>query len=149
MLQVQVACYRYEDLGTEGPAFLCIQCTRARYTRALTTLHHWLVPSSPRTVVQDREYSVTDRGDYLYITLRDKSRPNSELLVAPIANPQDSKVRGMGWGCGRSGIRCGSTANCSRHRGCTGLHFSATGGLGERGRHAGVLFEAQYTPFSC
>lgn len=41
---------------------------------------------------QDREYSVTDRGDYLYITLRDKSRPNSELLVAPIANPQDSKV---------------------------------------------------------
>ncbi len=49
------------------------------------------------TVVQDREYSVTDRGDYLYITLRDKARPNSELLVAPIAQPQDSKVRDTGW----------------------------------------------------
>ncbi len=38
---------------------------------------------------------MTDRGDYLYITLRDKAWPNSEPLVAPIAQPQDSKVRDM------------------------------------------------------
>jgi len=33
--------------------------------------------------VNDVEYSVSHRGQYFYITLRDKERPNSELLVAP------------------------------------------------------------------
>lgn len=37
--------------------------------------------------VNDVEYSVDDRGDQLFITLRDASRPNSELLVAPISDP--------------------------------------------------------------
>ncbi|GLC51718.1 hypothetical protein PLESTB_000532400 [Pleodorina starrii] len=42
--------------------------------------------------VQDTEYSVTDRGEWLYMTLRDKSRPNSELLVAPMDNPAEAQV---------------------------------------------------------
>lgn len=42
--------------------------------------------------VQDVEYSVVDRGEYFYITLRDQARPNSELSAAPIANPSQQKV---------------------------------------------------------
>jgi hypothetical protein len=42
---------------------------------------------------QDTEYSVSDRGEHFYITLRDKARPNSELLVAPIAQPSRTEVR--------------------------------------------------------
>ncbi|KAG2423507.1 hypothetical protein HXX76_015255 [Chlamydomonas incerta] len=42
--------------------------------------------------VQDTEYSVTDRGDWFFITLRDKARPNSELLLAPIADPAKAEV---------------------------------------------------------
>jgi oligopeptidase B len=37
--------------------------------------------------IQGVEYSVEDRGDHLFIVLRDDDRPNSELLVAPLANP--------------------------------------------------------------
>jgi len=40
-------------------------------------------PVMPR--VNDVEYSVTHRGSHFYITLRDKQRPNSELLVAPVS----------------------------------------------------------------
>ncbi|GIL43661.1 hypothetical protein Vafri_1337 [Volvox africanus] len=42
--------------------------------------------------VQDTEYSITDRGDWLYITIRDKARPNSELLVAPMSKPTEGQV---------------------------------------------------------
>jgi oligopeptidase B len=38
----------------------------------------------------DVEYSVDDRGDQLFITVRDASRPNSELLVAPLQDPLDA-----------------------------------------------------------
>ncbi|PSC70317.1 Protease 2 [Micractinium conductrix] len=40
----------------------------------------------------ETEYSVEDRGDHLFITVRDQERPNSELLVAPIADPTATKV---------------------------------------------------------
>jgi oligopeptidase B len=33
-------------------------------------------------------------GGWLVITLRDKERPNSEVLVAPLANPQQQEVGG-------------------------------------------------------
>ncbi|GFR48589.1 hypothetical protein Agub_g10492, partial [Astrephomene gubernaculifera] len=42
--------------------------------------------------VQDTEYSVSDRGPWLYLTLRDSQRPNSELLVAPIEHPEQAEV---------------------------------------------------------
>lgn len=41
---------------------------------------------------QDVEYSVDHRGDHFFISVRDKQRPNSELLVAPMADPQAAKV---------------------------------------------------------
>ena len=34
--------------------------------------------------VNDQEYQVTHRGSHFYISLRDKDRPNSEVLVAPV-----------------------------------------------------------------
>ena len=42
--------------------------------------------------LQDVEYSVVDRGQYFYITLRDQARPNSELSAAPIASPSQQQV---------------------------------------------------------
>jgi hypothetical protein len=36
-------------------------------------------------------------GGWLVITLRDKGRPNSEVLVAPLANPQQQEVGVAGW----------------------------------------------------
>ena len=42
----------------------------------------------------DVEYDVDHRGDHFFITLRDESRPNSELLVAPVADPTQTTVRG-------------------------------------------------------
>ncbi|KAG2483154.1 hypothetical protein HYH03_017946 [Edaphochlamys debaryana] len=60
--------------------------------------------------VQDTEYSVTDRGSWLFLTLRDKARPNSELLVAPLGEPgkaepliphsRDVKLEGVSLGRG-------------------------------------------------
>ncbi|PRW44843.1 prolyl endopeptidase-like isoform A [Chlorella sorokiniana] len=44
----------------------------------------------PRT--HETEYSVEDRGDHLFITIRDQARPNSELLVASISDPTATKV---------------------------------------------------------
>ena len=41
---------------------------------------------------EDVEYSVDDRGDQFFITLRDAARPNSTLLVAPIADPTATAV---------------------------------------------------------
>ncbi len=38
------------------------------------------------------EYSVDDRGEQLFITIRDTERPNSEVLVAPISDPTAAKV---------------------------------------------------------
>ncbi|CAL5221645.1 g3872 [Coccomyxa viridis] len=40
----------------------------------------------------DVEYEVAHRGDHLFILLRDPERPNSELLVAPIADPTKTTV---------------------------------------------------------
>jgi hypothetical protein len=34
------------------------------------------------------------RGSHFYITIRDKARPNSELLVAPVENPTQQQVGG-------------------------------------------------------
>lgn len=41
---------------------------------------------------EDVEYSVDDRGDQLFITIRDRLRPNSELLVAPRSDPSATRV---------------------------------------------------------
>lgn len=42
--------------------------------------------------VQDVEYSVSHRGEHLYIVLRDQQRPNSELRVAPMSAPARQEV---------------------------------------------------------
>ncbi|GAB4817223.1 hypothetical protein N2152v2_004269 [Parachlorella kessleri] len=60
-----------------------------RYLTADTPLGEWQVVR-PRE--QEVEYSVDDRGDHLFITIRDKERPNSELQVAPLSNPTATKV---------------------------------------------------------
>lgn len=38
------------------------------------------------------EYSVDDRGEQIFITIRDTERPNSEVLVAPISDPTSATV---------------------------------------------------------
>ena len=42
--------------------------------------------------IEDVEYSVDDRGDQLFITIRDEARPNSEVLVAPASDPTATTV---------------------------------------------------------
>ena len=67
------------------------------------------------------EYSVDDRaagadgaaGRHFFITVRDQARPNSELLVAPVAAPEDTTGAG-----GRRGRRCAALCgSCVRCRG--------------------------------
>lgn len=38
------------------------------------------------------EYDIKHRGDHFFIEIRDSDRPNSEVLVAPVANPTQNKV---------------------------------------------------------
>ncbi len=42
--------------------------------------------------VSDVEYDISHRGDHLFVLLRDAERQNSELLVAPLADPTATKV---------------------------------------------------------
>ena len=42
--------------------------------------------------VNDVEYDVKHRGDHFFIEIRDKDRPNSEVLVAPVSDPTKTKV---------------------------------------------------------
>lgn len=55
-----------------------------RMLRADDPMGEWKVVL-PRK--NDVEYSVDDRRDQLFIMLRDASRPNSELLIAPMSDP--------------------------------------------------------------
>jgi hypothetical protein len=41
---------------------------------------------------KDVQMSVAHRGDHFFITLRDRQRPNSELLVAPVSGLTEPKV---------------------------------------------------------
>ena len=41
----------------------------------------------------DVEYEVSHRGDHLFLLLRTPQKPNSELLVAPVADPTRTTVR--------------------------------------------------------
>jgi len=48
-----------------------------------------------KTVLERRndvEYDVDHRGSHFYITLRDKARPNSEVLISPVSSPGDTQV---------------------------------------------------------
>ena len=38
------------------------------------------------------EYSAEHRGDHFFITLRDEAHPNSQLLVALVSDPSDTKA---------------------------------------------------------
>ncbi|EFN56398.1 hypothetical protein CHLNCDRAFT_144964 [Chlorella variabilis] len=60
-----------------------------RYLSADEPLGEWRVVLPRRSEV---EYSVEDRGNHFFITIRDQERPNSELLVAPMADPTATQV---------------------------------------------------------
>ena len=38
------------------------------------------------------EYDIRHRGDHFFIEIRDEDRPNSEVLVVPVADPTQTKV---------------------------------------------------------
>lgn len=38
------------------------------------------------------EYDIKHRGDHFFIEIRDSDRPNSEILVAPVSDPTQTKV---------------------------------------------------------
>lgn len=42
--------------------------------------------------VNNVEYDVKHRGDHFFIEIRDEDRPNSEVLVAPVSDPTQTKV---------------------------------------------------------
>lgn len=73
-----------------------------RYLDAATPEGEWKV-LLPRQ--DDVEYSASHRGDHFFINIRDKDRPNSEILVAPMSDPtaatvlvphrDDVKIEGM------------------------------------------------------
>lgn len=60
-----------------------------RYVSADTPTEDWKVVRPREAEV---EYSAEDRGDHLFITIRDKDRPNSEVQVAQLADPSATKV---------------------------------------------------------
>lgn len=60
---------------------MCLSCAERC---ALAPAGEWRV-LYPRQ--QDVEYSASHRGDHLFITQRDKEHPNSQLFVAPLADP--------------------------------------------------------------
>lgn len=80
--------------GSRTKRMLYIACGSAvtsdvRMLRADNPTGEWHVVL-PRT--HEVEYDVEDRGEHLYITVRDQARPNSELLVAPVADPTAASV---------------------------------------------------------
>ena len=42
--------------------------------------------------VNNVEYDIRHRGDHFFVEIRDKDRPNSEVLVVPVADPTQTKV---------------------------------------------------------
>lgn len=67
---------------------------------AVTSYESYLPADHPRgefkTILprqQDVEYSAAHRGDHFFITIRDDKRPNSEVVVAPMASPTNVKAR--------------------------------------------------------
>lgn len=42
--------------------------------------------------VNNVEYDVRHRGDHFFVEIRDEDRPNSEVLVVPVADPTQTKV---------------------------------------------------------
>ena len=67
---------------------------------AVTSDMRWLDanhPSGSFAVIlerkNDQEYDAVDRSDHFFLTVRDEARPNSELLVAPVADPSAAQAR--------------------------------------------------------
>jgi hypothetical protein len=56
---------------------------------------------------QDVEYSASHRGDHLFITQRDKDHPNSQLFVAPLADPSKRTLL--------LAHRCAAPVCCTQH----------------------------------
>lgn len=79
---------KFSDLRTAGSAVT----SEVRYLDANKPEDTWQVVL-PR--VNDVEYDVDHRRDHFFITLRDEKRPNSELFVAPVADPTNTTVRLM------------------------------------------------------
>jgi oligopeptidase B len=48
---------------------------------------------------QDVEYSASHRGAHLYMVVREKDKPNSELRVAPVEDPTAQQVGGWEVSC--------------------------------------------------
>lgn len=75
----------FSDILTAGSAVT----SEVQYLDANKPQDTWRVVL-PR--VNDVEYDVDHRRDHFFITLRDEKRPNSELLVAPVADPTNTTV---------------------------------------------------------
>ena len=56
------------------------------------------------------EYDVKHRGDHFFIEIRDDDRPNSEVLVAPVSDPTQTKVVPQ---CHPVGLFLRHTKSCS------------------------------------
>lgn len=66
---------------------------------AITSEMQWLDADNPRGEWQvvlprktDVEYDVIHRGDHVFMTIRDAERFNSELVVAPLSQPEKTTV---------------------------------------------------------
>ena len=72
------------------PSYSFVLATHVDRERRPRSSH--IVEHSSQTGVNDVEYDVKHRGDHFFIEIRDKDRPNSEVLVAPVADPTNTKV---------------------------------------------------------
>ena len=77
-----------------------VRCLCVPAGSAVTSYESYLPADQPhgnfKTILprqQDVEYSAAHRGDHFIITIRDDKRPNSEVLVAPMADPTKTKAR--------------------------------------------------------
>lgn len=104
---------------------------------------------------QGTEYSASTRGDHLFITVRDDARPNSEVLVAPLADPAaarvliphraDAKIEGLSVSAGhlvsferRAGLQQAVVYKCGG--GCARRCVLGKGGWGRWGEGVGRGF---------
>ncbi|KAL3150392.1 hypothetical protein ABBQ32_000231 [Trebouxia sp. C0010 RCD-2024] len=63
--------------------------SETRFLSAYNPMGEWKVVLPRENGV---EYDIKHRGDHFFVEIRDTDRPNSEILVAPVSNPTQTKV---------------------------------------------------------
>lgn len=80
--------HRFQPVVPAGSAVT----SETRFLSAYNPMGEWKVVLPRENGV---EYDIKHRGDHFFVEIRDTDRPNSEILVAPVSNPTQTKVAYM------------------------------------------------------